>query len=31
LREIWASTIEMIAEKAIDLRPFQHETWAQKR
>ncbi len=31
IREIWTSTIEIIAEKAIDLRPFRHEPRAQKK
>jgi hypothetical protein len=31
IREIWASTIEMIAEKVINLRPFRKEPRAQKK
>jgi len=31
IREIWASTIEMIAEKVIDFRPFRQEPRAQKK
>jgi hypothetical protein len=31
IREIWALTIEMIAEKVIDFRPFRKEPRAQKK
>jgi hypothetical protein len=31
IQEIWASMIEMIAEKVIDLRPFRQEPRAQKK
>ncbi len=31
IREIWASTIEMIAEKLINFRPFRREPRAQKK
>jgi hypothetical protein len=31
IQEIWASIIEMIAEKVIDLRPFRREPRAQKK
>jgi hypothetical protein len=31
IREIWASTIEMIAEKVVDFRPFRKEPRAQKK
>ena len=31
IREIWESTIAMIAEKVIDFRPFRHEPRAQKK
>ena len=31
IQEIWASTIEMIAEKEINLRPFRREPRAQKK
>ena len=31
IQEIWASTIEMIAEKGINLRPFRREPRAQKK
>jgi len=31
IREIWAPTIEMIAEKVIQFRPFRHEPRAQKK
>jgi hypothetical protein len=31
IREIWASTIEMIAEKTIDLRPYRKEPRARKK
>ena len=31
IREIWESTIAMIAEKVVHLRPFRHEPRAQKK
>ena len=31
IREIWASTLEMIAEKVINIRPFRKEPRAQKK
>jgi hypothetical protein len=31
IREIWASTVEMIGEKTINLRPFRREPRAQKK
>ena len=31
IREIWESTIAMIAEKAVHFRPFRHEPRAQKK
>jgi len=31
IREIWASTLEMIAEKVVNIRPFRKEPRAQKK